>query len=169
MTATRVVIATRVVLAAAVLLGYAAWCRPAQAEIEIRVDKAEQRMSVTVNGLFMHSWAVSTGLGGGPRSGLYRPQRLERKWFSRKYNMAPMPYSIFFHEGYAIHGTIHVKNLGRRASKGCVRLHPNHAAILFDLVRHHGMGNTRIIVGSGVAQMPRRHRVAGSVGSPRVR
>lgn len=161
--------ALRIVLAAAFLLGLAVWVDRAQAEIEIRVDKAEQRMAVTVNGLFMHSWAVSTGLGGGPRTGLYRPQRMERKWFSRKYNMAPMPYSIFFHEGYAIHGTIHVKNLGRRASKGCVRLHPANAAILFDLVKQHGMGNTRIVVESGVAQAPRRSRIADSAGSPRIR
>ncbi|GIK81169.1 MAG: L,D-transpeptidase [Pseudorhodoplanes sp.] len=161
--------ALRIVLAAAFLLGLAVWADRAQAEIEIRVDKAEQRMAVTVNGLFMHSWAVSTGLGGGPRTGLYRPQRMERKWFSRKYNMAPMPYSIFFHEGYAIHGTIHVKNLGRRASKGCVRLHPANAAILFDLVKQHGMGNTRIVVESGVAQAPRRSRIADSAGSPRIR
>lgn len=161
--------ALRIVLTAAFLLGLAVWADRAQAEIEIRVDKAEQRMAVTVNGLFMHSWAVSTGLGGGPRTGLYRPQRMERKWFSRKYNMAPMPYSIFFHEGYAIHGTIHVKNLGRRASKGCVRLHPANAAILFNLVKHHGMGNTRIVVESGIAQAPRRSRIADSAGSPSIR
>src|SRR5262245_22118219 len=60
--------------------------------------------------------------------------------------MSPMPYSIFFHEGYAIHGTIYVSRLGNRASHGCVRLHPANAAVLFDLVRNHGMGRTTIVV-----------------------
>jgi lipoprotein-anchoring transpeptidase ErfK/SrfK len=121
----------------------------AKADIEVRIDKAKQRMTVMVDGVNSYTWPVSTGLGGGPRSGVYTPQRLERKWNSRKYNWAPMPYAVFFHEGYAIHGTTHVKQLGRRASKGCVRLHPAHAAILFALVQKRGMKSTRIVVGSG--------------------
>jgi lipoprotein-anchoring transpeptidase ErfK/SrfK len=139
--------AALVVLIAGLLLS----ALPAQAAIEVRVNKASQRMTVIVDGVDAHSWPVSTGLGGGPRSGTYRPQRLERKWNSRKYHWAPMPYAVFFDEGYAIHGTVHVKNLGRRASKGCVRLHPANAAILFALVQKHGMKNTRIIVQSGAA------------------
>ena len=133
-------------LFAAFLLGSAA---PAKANLEVRINKAAQRMAVIVDGVPSYTWPVSTGLGGGPRSGTYTPQRLERKWNSRKYNWAPMPYAVFFDEGYAIHGTIHVKNLGRRASKGCVRLHPDNAAILFNLVQKRGMKNTRIIVESG--------------------
>jgi hypothetical protein len=62
-----------------------------------------------------------------------------------------MPHSIFFHKGYAIHGTIHVSRLGRRASHGCVRLHPANAATLFALVRNHGATDTRIFVGHGAA------------------
>jgi lipoprotein-anchoring transpeptidase ErfK/SrfK len=127
-----------------------------KADIEVRIDKATQRMAVIVDGVNSYNWAVSTGLGGGPRSGAYRPQRLERKWNSRKYNWAPMPHAVFFDEGYAIHGTIHVKNLGRRASKGCVRLHPANAAILFNLVQKRGMKSTRIIVGSSATATGRR-------------
>jgi lipoprotein-anchoring transpeptidase ErfK/SrfK len=123
----------------------------ARADLEVRVDKASQRMFVSVDGEMRHFWIVSTGLGGGPHSGTYRPQRLERKWYSRKYNMAPMPYSIFFDGNYAIHGTTHVKQLGRRASKGCVRLHPQNAAALFALVQKYGFDRTRIIVEAGEA------------------
>ena len=151
----------RAVFAAALMLAVAGFSSAARADLEIRVDKADQRMAVTLNGLFLHSWAVSTGLGGGPRSGHYRPQRMERKWNSRKYNWAPMPHAIFFHEGYAIHGTTHVRQLGRRASKGCVRLHPRHAAQLFELVRKQGMGNTVIVIEHGVAkrdETPRRKK-----------
>jgi lipoprotein-anchoring transpeptidase ErfK/SrfK len=89
---------------------------------------------------------VSTGLAGGPPVGTFRPQRLERTWHSRLYNMAPMPYSIFFRGNYAIHGTNQIKRLGRRASKGCVRLHPRDAAVLFNLVKKQGMAKTRIII-----------------------
>jgi lipoprotein-anchoring transpeptidase ErfK/SrfK len=128
----------------------------AQAEIVVRVDKSAQRMSVLVDGVPKHNFVVSTGLAGGPPNGSYKPQRLERTWHSRLFNMAPMPYSIFFHGHYAIHGTNQVGRLGRRASKGCVRLHPRDAAVLFNLVQKQGMSRTRIIIepSSRVADAP---------------
>jgi lipoprotein-anchoring transpeptidase ErfK/SrfK len=130
---------------------------PARADVEVRVDKASQRMFVSVDGEMRHFWTVSTGVGGGPHQGVYRPQRLERKWHSRKYNMAPMPYSIFFDGNYAIHGTTHVRHLGRRASKGCVRLHPDNAAVLFALVQKYGAAKTRIVIEpAGAGHLARR-------------
>lgn len=116
-------------------------------EVIISIDKSTQSMSVLIDGVERHRWVVSTGLGGGPHDGSYKAGRMERKWFSRKYNMAPMPYSIFFDGNYAIHGTYHIKQLGRRASKGCVRLHPENAAKLFELVRTHH-ASTRVVVSS---------------------
>jgi lipoprotein-anchoring transpeptidase ErfK/SrfK len=111
------------------------------------VDLSSQRMTVKVNGKTQHQWKVSTGrLGYSTPAGTYRPQRLERTWYSTIYDNAPMPYSIFFHRGYAIHGTTSVGRLGRRASHGCIRLHPNNAAVLFNLVRRYGMGNTRVVI-----------------------
>ncbi len=118
----------------------------AEAEILVNINKSKQRMAVVVDGAERHVWTVSTGTEGGPPTGTYRPQRLERQWYSRKYNWSPMPHSIFFRDGYAIHGTIYLSRLGRRASHGCVRLHPKHAAVLFDLVRSRGIGSTTIIV-----------------------
>lgn len=117
----------------------------AKAEILINVNKSSQRLTVYVDGAQRYTWAISSGLAGGPPSGSYRPERLERKWYSRKYDWAPMPHAIFFHQGYAIHGTNVISRLGRRASHGCVRLHPQHAAILFDLVQGR-KSSTRIIV-----------------------
>lgn len=38
---------------------------------------------------------------------------------------APMPYCMFFHKGYAMHGSNHVPNFN--ASHGCVRMHPTDA------------------------------------------
>lgn len=118
----------------------------AHAEIVVRVDKSAQRMHVLVDGEVRHKFVVSTGLAGGPPTGRFKPQRLERKWHSRLYNMAPMPYSIFFHGHFAIHGTNATRKLGQRASHGCVRLHPNNAATLFNLVQKRGMASTRIII-----------------------
>jgi lipoprotein-anchoring transpeptidase ErfK/SrfK len=117
---------------------------PASAEIVISIDKGSQRMSVLVDGVHRYSWAVSTGVGGTP-SGSYRPQSLQRFHRSSRYNNAPMPHSIFYDGNYAIHGTTHVGQLGGRASKGCIRLHPANAAVLYALVQRQ-MGSTRIVV-----------------------
>jgi lipoprotein-anchoring transpeptidase ErfK/SrfK len=115
----------------------------ARADLVITVDKSSQSMSVVVDGQHRYTWAVSTGIYGTP-SGSFRPQSLSRHHFSSLYNRAPMPYSIFYDGHYAIHGTTHVRQLGGPASRGCVRLHPSNAAILFSLVQKEGLGNTRI-------------------------
>ncbi|WP_421723246.1 L,D-transpeptidase [Bauldia sp.] len=117
------------------------------AKVEARIDLSSQRMYVKVNGVTKYKWAVSTGRAGyRTPTGTYRPKRLERSWYSRKYDNAPMPHSVFFHGGYAIHGTTAVRNLGRPASHGCVRLHPSNAAKLYSLIRKYGMGNSRVVV-----------------------
>jgi lipoprotein-anchoring transpeptidase ErfK/SrfK len=114
----------------------------ARADIVINVDKSSQRMSVSVDGEQRYTWAVSTGVHGTP-SGTYRPQSLDRNHRSGLYGGAPMPYSIFYSGNFAIHGTPHVGQLGGRASRGCVRLHPANAAVLFAMVSRQ-MGSTRI-------------------------
>lgn len=119
------------------------------ADILINVNKGSQRMTVTVDGTPRYAWAISSGLDGGPPSCTYRPERLERTWYSQKYDFSPMPHSIFFFHGYAIHGTTYVSRLGRRASHGCVRLHPKNAAALFALVQEYGKRRTRIVVTDG--------------------
>jgi L,D-transpeptidase catalytic domain len=132
-----------VLAAVAVLAGGLA---PVQAGIVVTVDKSAQRLSVTVDGAPRYQWPVSTArMGYRTPNGSYKPQRLERKWFSRKYDWSPMPYSIFFNEGYAIHGSYEISHLGRPASHGCIRLHPANAAILFALVKER-VGNTSIVV-----------------------
>lgn len=115
------------------------------ARVSATVDLSTQRMYVSIGGKPAYTWAVSTGRKGyGTPTGSYRPTRMYRKYFSRKYNNSPMPHSIFFRGGYAIHGTGYVKNLGRPASHGCVRLAPGNARTLYNLVRKYGSGNTSI-------------------------
>ena len=119
----------------------------AAAKVEARIDLSSQRMYVKVNGSTKYTWAVSTGRSGyRTPTGTYRPQRLEKNWYSRKYDNAPMPHSVFFYGGYAIHGTTAVRSLGRPASHGCVRLHPSNAAKLYSLIRQHGMGNAHVVI-----------------------
>jgi hypothetical protein len=116
----------------------------AQAGVQVRVDIAAQRMQVTTDDGEIYNWAISSGRKGfRSPNGVYRPTRLERSWYSRKYGGA-MPYAVFFRGGYAIHGTTAVGNLGRPASHGCIRLHPANAAKLFALVKKHGPSQTRI-------------------------
>src|SRR2546427_2117325 len=85
----------------------------ADAGVVVHIDKSRQRMTVSVDGGVLHSWAVSTGRRGfGTPSGIFYPQRLARRWFSRKYYNSPMPYSIFFRGGFAIHGSYEIRHLG---------------------------------------------------------
>jgi lipoprotein-anchoring transpeptidase ErfK/SrfK len=118
---------------------------PASARIVAEIDLSRQTMEVTVDGALYAVWPVSTARKGfHTPTGSFRPTVLRRMWYSRKYDNSPMPYSIFFHHGYAIHGTNYVKRLGRPASHGCVRLHPANAQELFELVQSYGRGATRI-------------------------
>jgi len=118
-----------------------------QARVHISIDISTQRMAVYTNGRLHYHWPVSTGRRRySTPLGTFRPTRLERDWYSRKYNWSPMPHSIFFYGGVAIHGTYHTHLLGRRASRGCVRLAPRNARRLFNLVRRYGARRTRIAV-----------------------
>ena len=130
--------------AAAVMAGLA--LAPAHAGVVVQIDKSSQRMAVSVDGMKRFSWPVSTGRRGyGTPSGVFQPTLMARRWYSRKYYNSPMPHSIFFYHGFAIHGTNELARLGGPASHGCVRLHPSNAATLFALVARQ-RGNTRIVI-----------------------
>ncbi len=115
-----------------------AWVVPASAAVVITIDKSAQRMSVKVDGVQKYYWPVSTGgKGYTTPSGSYTTFRMEKEHFSKEWDDAPMPYSIFFtHQGHAIHGSN--SRLGVPLSHGCVRLSPQNAATLFALVDEEG-------------------------------
>ncbi|MET0427981.1 MAG: L,D-transpeptidase [Microvirga sp.] len=144
----RGVLSSLVLLAGAVLAGAVLSSRDARAEIAITVDKSTQRMIVVVDGAQRFSWPVSTGMAGyATPDGAFTPSRLARQHYSREWDNAPMPHSIFFtDEGHAIHGSRATSRLGMPASHGCIRLAPAHAALLFDLVQVQGLDQTRIDV-----------------------
>ena len=113
--------------------------------VVVNVSIASQTMSVSVNGWPEGYWRISSARSGyhTPR-GSYRVTRMAREYYSKKYDDAPMPNSVFFYGGYAIHGTNHISQLSRPASHGCIRLHPSDSADLFELVEQYGMSRTRI-------------------------
>ena len=123
---------------------------PAKAEIVVNISKSQQRLAVSIDGTELYRWPVSTGRRGHVTpSGTFHPIRLERHWYSRQYELTPMPWAMFFFRGYAVHGTMEAYNLGQVASHGCVRLRPDHAATLFSLVHKRKLSETRIVVRDG--------------------
>jgi L,D-transpeptidase catalytic domain len=145
----------RLALAFAAALAAVTLAVPARANIMIIIDKSAQKMTVTVNGEERYVWPVSTGRDGyDTPSGEFQPFRMERDHFSREWDDAPMPNSIFFTKiGHAIHGTYEARNLGRPVSHGCVRLSTQNAATLYALVKDEGVFNTRVRL-TGTAPQP---------------
>ncbi|HWJ17814.1 MAG TPA: L,D-transpeptidase [Geobacterales bacterium] len=135
----------RKVLLAACLLACGVFASAASAEVVVRVSKGRQAMYVYVDGQLAYTWPVSTAAWGyNTPDGVYYPTALDAYHRSGRYG-SPMPYSIFFTGGYAIHGSYDIRNLGYPASHGCIRLHPQNAGELYDLVR--SSNRTRIVVG----------------------
>jgi hypothetical protein len=129
---------------------------PATASVLIAVDKSAQEMSVSVDGTRKYSWPVSTGRRGySTPAGKFTPFRMEEDHFSKEWDEAPMPHSIFFTmKGHAIHGTLDAKHLGSAASHGCVRISTEHAKTLFALVKNEGLANTRVVIEGGERSAP---------------
>ena len=136
------------VLAAMLVAGFVvAGVSNAAAGLIGKVDLSSQTLTVIEDGQVLYRWPVSTARRGYVTpTGSWRPKRTNRMWYSHKYHMSPMPYSVFFLGGYAIHGTGSVGHLGHPASHGCVRLHVSNARVFYSLVKKHGMGDTRIVV-----------------------
>jgi lipoprotein-anchoring transpeptidase ErfK/SrfK len=134
-------------LAAAGMFSLLMAASSAEAKVAVWIDISRQTMTVSVDGWRYANWRVSTARRGywTPR-GSFRPYLLKRMHYSSKYENSPMPHSIFFRGGYAIHGTYYVRLLGRPVSHGCVRLAPINAARLYSLVRQYGKGSTSIVI-----------------------
>ena len=113
--------------------------------ILVKIDISEQKMNVYKGKNLLYTWRVSTAKRGyNTPKGNYKPYHLAKMHYSRLYDNSPMPYSIFFKGGYAIHGTNSTSRLGRRASHGCVRLDTSNAKKLFNLIKNHGYRKTSI-------------------------
>jgi hypothetical protein len=142
---------------------------PAQANVAITVDKNTQTMTVSVDGAERYRWPVSTGIPSFETpNGSFRTFRMEADHYSREFDDAPMPHSIFFTKiGHAIHGTQYEGRLGTPASHGCVRLSRAHAATLYALVQEQGVLNTTVtLTGSSQIALARSPRNVARRASP---
>jgi len=121
---------------------------PIETTVLINIDKAGQKMTVFLDGVHQYEWPVSTGLRGYTTpSGTYTTRSMNKIWYSRQWDNAPMPHAVFFTKnGHAIHGTREIKRLGKPASHGCVRLSPENAALLYALVEKTGLKNTQVVL-----------------------
>jgi hypothetical protein len=142
----------------------------AQAKVAITVDKDNQQMSVAVDGVETYRWPVSSGLPSYETpNGSFRAFRMEEDHYSKEFDEAPMPHSIFFTKlGHAIHGTDSVNRLGSPASHGCIRLSRENAAKLFRLVKEQGVLNTTVTLsGSSQVALARNPRPRGNTAVAR--
>ena len=125
--------------------GFASSVAETPAKVVARVSISAQSMQVFHEGRHIYTWPVSTAKSGKiTPTGTFAPEFLSRNHRSRRYNNAPMPWAIFYDGNYAIHGTDQIKRLGKPASHGCVRLHPDNAEILFKMVKWEGMDAMRV-------------------------
>jgi hypothetical protein len=144
----------------------------AQAKVAITIDKDNQQMTVAVDGVARYHWPVSSGIPSRETpSGSFRAFRMEEDHYSKEFDDAPMPHSIFFTKaGHAIHGTDSVSRLGTPASHGCVRLSRDNASTLYALVQQEGVLNTTVtLTGSAqvaLARNPKRANTAVSRRAP---
>jgi hypothetical protein len=133
----------------------------AQAKIAITVDKNAQLMTVTVDGVERYQWPVSTGNPSHETpNGSFQTFRMEEDHYSKEFDDAPMPHSIFFTKfGHAIHGTESESKLGTPVSHGCVRLSRANAATLYAMVEKDGVLNTTVtLTGSSRIALARNPR-----------
>ena len=120
---------------------------PAPPTLTVSINLASQSMTVSENGSVKYSWPISSGTAEFPTPrGTFRPQWTAKMWYSRKYDMAPMPHAVFIHGGVAVHATQHVSRLGSPASHGCIRLAPGNARTFYNLVHRHGLKLTRVAI-----------------------
>ena len=146
---------------------------PPEPTLFANIDLTSQTMTVSDKNGVIASWKISSARGGyRTPTGTYTPHYTSRMHYSKQYHFSPMPYSVFFNEGVAVHGTGDLRNLGRPASHGCVRSHPKNAKVFYDLVQKHGMQMTRVTVSGkppyspAVADGPRRRRYAQPAYQP---
>ena len=133
----------------------------AQAAVEINIDKNVQQMTVAVDGVPRYTWSVSSGRPDYETpNGTFKAFRMEADHFSKEFDDAPMPHSIFFTKiGHAIHGTFDERHIGGPASHGCVRLSRANAATLYALVEKEGVLNTTVtLTGSARVALARGTR-----------
>lgn len=134
----------------------AAGCYQLSCPIYVDVDKGTQTARLYLDGRLDDQWDVSTGMAGfgTPNFNKRFNGRIYDRYTSSKYpggdyeGLGNMPYAMFIAGGIAIHGTPrgNWSRLGRPASHGCIRSHPDKAYRLNRLLRSYGVQNSWVTV-----------------------
>ncbi len=110
-------------------------CYRAECPIWLEVIKSKQIANFYRDGQLEKTWKVSTGVKGHSTPNFDRNPngRIYDRYESKKYpggglkGLGNMPYAVFISGGFAVHGTAAVGHLGKTASHGCIRQHPDNA------------------------------------------
>ncbi len=134
----------------------ASGCKQESCRVWARINKQAQRLYLYVDGVMVDTFKVSTGDAKHqtPNMSVRAAGPIFKKYTSKKFpggdymGLGNMPYAVFFRGGFAIHGTTpgNFSKLGKPASHGCVRLHPDDAVIFNELVRTVGLSETWVTV-----------------------
>jgi hypothetical protein len=122
--------------------------------MSIVVDLAAQRAHVYRNGVQIGFTTISSGRPGYETpTGVFTILQKARVHRSRKYDNAPMPYTLrLTWEGIALHGGVVHRH---PASHGCIRLPMDFSRMLFDEAR---TGSTTVVITEG---SPSAEAIAG--------
>lgn len=108
---------------------------PASAGKSIVVSTGQQRIYAYENGQLVRSHLVSTGLPDTPTVlGDYKVyvKHVATDMRGPDYYLPQVPYTMYFYQGYGIHGTYWHNSFGRPMSHGCVNLPTSEAQWFFN-------------------------------------
>ncbi|NEO68252.1 MAG: L,D-transpeptidase [Moorea sp. SIO3H5] len=118
----------------------------------IEIDLTNQRLIAWEGRQPVYAIIVSTGKDSTPtHPGTFTIQSKRRKDRMRgaDYDLANVPYSMYYHRGYAIHGAYWHRKFGTPVSHGCVNVAVDHAEWLFDWA---SVG-TPIVIHQGIEEL----------------
>lgn len=131
-------------------------CYQTTCAVFVDVDKSTQTARLYLDGRYTDQWLVSTGAAGfgTPNFNKRFNGRIFQRYSSSKYpggdynGLGNMPYAMFIAGGIAMHGTPrgNWSRLGRPASHGCIRMHPDNARYLNGILRQVGVANSWVWV-----------------------
>lgn len=107
------------------------------------VDLAEQVLVAYEGSKPVFATLVSTGLRNPTPVGTWRiwikfaETEMTGMVKGRSYQVADVPWTMFFHRGYALHGAYWHDEFGERASSGCINLAPADARLLYRWTEPH--------------------------------
>lgn len=106
----------------------------------IEIDLSEQRLYMKDGANVVNSFSVSTGKWAPTPTGEWRIwTKLKSstmtggsKALGTYYNLPNVPYTMYYNQGYGIHGAYWHNNFGQPMSHGCTNMKPEEAKIVYD-------------------------------------